>query len=284
MNVVGPETFIPKEEFTRLPFDPNVRQRFDDMDNTLIWRSMVGLEPDYEPQSNYVAIKHNGKTWHLFNAARFPLGRMAEMISIYIRGKHKPVYDAKYSGEHGDFCVVVNASKQYVTGNKKNWKMYRNYTGYVGNMKETVMRLQLERRPEEVLFHAVKGMLPKNKLKDKIIQQRLFIYPGPYHDLLPDKLPQFTTSDPININEVFEFGEEFRKRQHEYKIVHASDMNDLPEEFKDLEVDYNEELGIPLALTKKTSSNPRANTHLQAQMNKNNRVALRKYKRYKKKQ
>ena len=113
------EEFVPKKEYTRIPFDPNIRHRIDDIDNKLIWRSLVGIEPDYEPQSNYVAIKHKGKTWHLFNAARFPLGRMAQMIAVYIRGKHTPLYDPKYSGEHGDFCVVVNASKQFVTGNKK---------------------------------------------------------------------------------------------------------------------------------------------------------------------
>lgn len=146
------EMLVPKKEFTQLPFDPNVRHKIDDIENHLVWRGLVGFEPDYEPQSQYCAITRNGKTWHLFNAARFPLGRMARMIAVYIRGKHKPVYDPKYSGEHGDYCVVVNAAKQYVTGNKNNWKMYRKYTGYVGNMKETVMREQLMRKPEEVLL------------------------------------------------------------------------------------------------------------------------------------
>ena len=69
-------------------------------------------------------------------------------------------------------------------------------------MKETIMRLQLEKKPDEVLLQAVRGMMPKNKLKNKIIQEKLFIYPGPYHDLMPDKLPQFTTRDPVDINEI----------------------------------------------------------------------------------
>ena len=56
------------------------------------------------------------------------------MISVYIRGKHKPIYDPKYSGEHGDFCVVVNAAKQFVTGPKKEQKIYRKHTGYTGNL------------------------------------------------------------------------------------------------------------------------------------------------------
>ena len=65
---------------------------------------------------------------------------MAELIATYIRGKHKPTYNPQYSGADGDFCVVVNASKQFVTGRKKDLKMYYKHTGYVGNMKETVMR------------------------------------------------------------------------------------------------------------------------------------------------
>ena len=66
---------------------------------------------------------------------------MAKMISEYIRGKHTPMYNPQYSGEHGDMCVVVNAAKQFVTGNKKNLKMYRKHTGYTGHLNETVMRL-----------------------------------------------------------------------------------------------------------------------------------------------
>lgn len=112
-----------------------------------------------------MAISHKNRTWHLFNAERFPLGRMAQMISVYIRGKHKPNYDAKYSGAHGDFCVVVNAANPKVGGRKKDLMLYRKYTGYVGNLKETTMRDQLNRRPEAVLERAVQGMLPKNKLK-----------------------------------------------------------------------------------------------------------------------
>ena len=114
------ETLVPKEEYNKIPFDPNVRHRIDPIDNTLIYRALRGIEPEYEPQSNYVSVTHKGKTWHLFNAARFPLGRMAEMISVYIRGKHKPLYDPKYSGQHGDYCVVVNAARQFVTGPKLN--------------------------------------------------------------------------------------------------------------------------------------------------------------------
>ena len=74
---VIPETFFPKQEFTRMPFDPNVRMRHDEMDNYMILRNLQGYVEDYEPQSNYVAITFKGNTWHLFNAARFPLGRMA---------------------------------------------------------------------------------------------------------------------------------------------------------------------------------------------------------------
>jgi large subunit ribosomal protein L13 len=77
--------------------------------------------------------------WHLFNAERMNLGRMAEMIAIFVRGKHKPGY-AYNKFDMGDRCVVVNASKLRVSGKKKHQKLYRTYTGYVGNMKEILLK------------------------------------------------------------------------------------------------------------------------------------------------
>ena len=86
------EPFVPKEEYTRLPFDPNIRHRMEEMPNQLVYRALRGVIPEKEPESCYVAVQHAGKTYHLFNAARIPLGRMAELCAIYIRGKHKPTY------------------------------------------------------------------------------------------------------------------------------------------------------------------------------------------------
>ena len=107
---------------------------------------MYGIVPKKEPTSAYVAINHRGETWHLFNAEKMPLGRMAEMISIFIRGKHKPTY-AMNRFDIGDRVVVVNASKVKVTGNKMNQKLYRHYSGFPSGLKEIVMKDLVDRDP-----------------------------------------------------------------------------------------------------------------------------------------
>jgi ribosomal protein L13 len=85
--------------------------------NDLIYRGLETLPPTKDPQSCYVAINHKGETWHLFNAARIPLGRMAALIAVYIRGKHKPIYDST-KPDLGDNVVVVNASHLKIGGKK----------------------------------------------------------------------------------------------------------------------------------------------------------------------
>ena len=79
----------------RIPFDENVRHNIPVMPNHLQYRFLYGMTPDVEAQSQYVAVNHKGTTYHLFNAKRMPIGRMAVLISQYIRGKHKPGYDMK---------------------------------------------------------------------------------------------------------------------------------------------------------------------------------------------
>mmetsp|Transcript_62731 Transcript_62731/g.86699 ORF Transcript_62731/g.86699 Transcript_62731/m.86699 type:complete len:94 (+) Transcript_62731:273-554(+) len=83
----------PKEEYTRLKFEPGVRHNLAEIPNHIMYRAFDGAVPDVEAQSCYVSKVHNGKVYHLFNAARIPLGRMAEMISTVIRGKNKPGYN-----------------------------------------------------------------------------------------------------------------------------------------------------------------------------------------------
>jgi large subunit ribosomal protein L13 len=83
----------------------------------------------------------------LFNAAKMPLGRMAGMIAVFVRGKHKPTYQMNRF-DLGDKCVVVNASKVRATGDKKNQKLYRHHTGYPGGLKEIVMKDLLAKDPE----------------------------------------------------------------------------------------------------------------------------------------
>jgi ribosomal protein L13 len=89
-----------------------------EFENHVLYQYMDGVKPRREPESSYVAINHKGEVWHLFNAARMPLGRMAAHIATLIRGKHKPQYSMNRF-DMGDKVVVVNAAKVMVTGKKR---------------------------------------------------------------------------------------------------------------------------------------------------------------------
>ncbi len=116
------------------------------MPNHLVYRFLDGILPQKEPESAYVAIHNKGETWHLFNAAKMPLGRMATQIAQLIRGKHKPSY-VQNRYDLGDRVVVVNASNVKVTGQKKTQKLYRHHTGYPGGLKEILMKDLIKKDP-----------------------------------------------------------------------------------------------------------------------------------------
>ena len=118
------------------------------------------------------------RTWYVVDAEAQTLGRLATQIAGVLRGKGKPAYTPHV--DTGDFVVVVNAAKIRVTGNKLDQKIYYHHSGYPGGLRERTLREQLDRRPEEVLRKAVKGMLPKNKLASAQLR-KLKIYAGPTH-------------------------------------------------------------------------------------------------------
>lgn len=107
-------------------------------------------------------VKEIERKWYVVDAEGKILGRLASEIATRLRGKHKPTYSTFI--DNGDFVVVVNADKIRLTGNKMQDKKYYNHSGYLGGMKETSAAELLEKKPTEVLFQAVKGMLPKNSL------------------------------------------------------------------------------------------------------------------------
>ena len=164
-----------------MKFDPNVRSMALEMPNHLLYRYMYSIVPRRDPASSYVAVSHQGETWHLFNAEAMALGRMAKMIAIFLRGKHKPMY-AQNRYDLGDKCVVVNASNVKVSGNKRNAKLYRHHTGYVGGLKEIPFKELIVKNPSEIIRRAVKGMLPNNNIQDMLIEKNLIVYAGPYHN------------------------------------------------------------------------------------------------------
>jgi large subunit ribosomal protein L13 len=118
------------------------------------------------------------RNWLLVDANGQTLGRLATQIADALRGKTKPEYTPHC--DTGDFVVVVNAEKIAVTGNKRVDKKYYRHSGYPGGIKERSLNDMLERRPEEVIRHAVKGMLPRNRLARKQLT-KLKVYAGPDH-------------------------------------------------------------------------------------------------------
>ena len=118
------------------------------------------------------------RNWLVVDASGQTLGRLATQIADALRGKRKPVYTPHV--DTGDFVVVVNAERIAVTGNKLADKRYHRHSGYPGGLKTRSLQDMLERRPEEVLRLAVKGMLPRNRLARRQLT-KLKIYAGPDH-------------------------------------------------------------------------------------------------------
>ncbi|RKD25405.1 LSU ribosomal protein L13P [Caminicella sporogenes DSM 14501] len=129
---------------------------------------------------SYVAKPHEvERKWYVIDAEGKTLGRLATQVATILRGKHKPIYTPHV--DTGDFVIIVNAEKVKLTGKKLDQKMFRWHTGYPGGLKERTYRDMLNNRPEKVIFHAVKGMLPKNRLGRKMIK-KLKVYRGPEHN------------------------------------------------------------------------------------------------------
>src|SRR6185436_16920868 len=127
----------------------------------------------------YVATPQDReRNWLLVDAEGQTLGRLATQIADALRGKRKPTYTPHV--DTGDFVVVVNAEKIAVTGAKREEKLYHRHSGYPGGLKTRTLNDMLERRPEEVIRLAVRGMLPKNRLARKQLT-KLKIYAGPEH-------------------------------------------------------------------------------------------------------
>lgn len=125
------------------------------------------------------------RIWHLIDAEGKILGRLASKLSYYLRGKHKSTYTPHI--DNGDYCVVINASKIVITGNKINNKIYYHYTGYVGGIKKKTFKEMINIRPEMVIKKAVKGMLPRGPLGRDILR-KLKVYPNKNHKQKSNKL------------------------------------------------------------------------------------------------
>ena len=118
------------------------------------------------------------RKWFVVDAEGKTLGRLATEVARILRGKHKPIFTPYL--DTGDYVIVVNAEKVKVTGKKLDQKIYYHHSGYVGGMKETTLKEMLAKKPERVMEHAVKGMLPKGPL-GRQMYKKLFVYVGPEH-------------------------------------------------------------------------------------------------------
>ena len=118
------------------------------------------------------------RKWYVVDAEGCTLGRLASEIAKVLRGKNKPVFTPH--ADTGDYVIVINAEKVAVTGKKLDQKIYYRHSEYVGGMKETPLREKLAKAPTEVIEKAVRGMLPKGPLGNKMYK-KLFVYAGAEH-------------------------------------------------------------------------------------------------------
>ncbi|HEU5369900.1 MAG TPA: 50S ribosomal protein L13 [Ktedonobacterales bacterium] len=116
--------------------------------------------------------------WYVIDAEGQILGRLATQIAQVLRGKHKPTFTPHLNS--GDFVIVVNASKIQVTGKRLDQKIYYRHSQYPGGLKTETLRQVLAKHPDRAIRHAVKGMLPHNRLGDDMLD-RLKVYGGPDH-------------------------------------------------------------------------------------------------------
>ena len=119
------------------------------------------------------------RKWYVVDAEGKTLGRLASVVANVLRGKKKPIYTPHI--DTGDYVIVVNAEKVVTTGKKLDQKKYYHHSEYVGGMKEATLKEMMQKKPEFVITHAVKGMLPKGPLGRQMLT-KLHVYAGPEHN------------------------------------------------------------------------------------------------------
>lgn len=136
---------------------------------------MTNIQKTYSQKASEIS-----RRWILIDASEAPIGRVATNIAKYLIGKYKVSYTPHI--DNGDYVVVINAKKAVATGGSKEIsKTYYSHSGYPGNLKETSLKDMREKKPEYIIEHAVKGMLPKNKLTSDRMS-RLRVFSGSEHD------------------------------------------------------------------------------------------------------
>ena len=119
------------------------------------------------------------RKWYVVDAEGKTLGRLASEVANVLRGKNKAIFTPHI--DTGDYVIVINAEKVKVTGKKLDQKIYYHHSEYIGGMKETTLKEMMQKKPEFVITHAVKGMLPKGPLGRQMLK-KLHVYAGPEHN------------------------------------------------------------------------------------------------------
>ena len=131
-----------------------------------------------EKITKFIQTKDADRKWHVIDANDVVLGRLAARAASVIRGKHKPIFTP--NTDTGDFVIVVNAEKVKLTGKREQLKSYFTHSMYPGGVKVKTFAEMIQKNPEFVITHAVKGMLPKNRLGRQLIK-KLKVYSGSEH-------------------------------------------------------------------------------------------------------
>ena len=128
---------------------------------------------------SFIAKPHEvERKWYIIDAEGKTLGRLSSEVASILRGKKKPIYTPHV--DTGDYVILINAEKIEVTGKKRTDKVYKSHSGFPGGLKEITFEKLIVRRPEDVLRHAIKGMLPKGKL-GRQMYKKLKVYSGTAH-------------------------------------------------------------------------------------------------------
>ena len=123
-------------------------------------------------------VNQDERKWHVIDADGAVLGRLAVQVANILRGKNKPVFTPHLDA--GDFVVVINAEKVMVTGKKETEKLFMSYSGWKGGERYRTVAEIRQRHPEKLIMHAVKGMIPKNRLGRRLLT-KLKVYKGTEH-------------------------------------------------------------------------------------------------------
>ena len=137
-----------------------------------------------EKTTRFFTSEHTERKWHLIDAEGKTLGRLATEVARLLRGKHKPLFTP--NADLGDFVVVINAAKVRVTGKRPELKSYFHHTGYPGGGKRENFKDLVRKKPQQVVEHAVKGMIPHNRLGRRVFQ-KLKVYAGSEHPHLAQR-------------------------------------------------------------------------------------------------